>query len=315
MTAPWRDAALALLPRCRFPTTSGTLTCAVSGGADSLALLLLAAANRTDVLAVHVDHGLRPGSDAEGAFVHSVADAVGARFESRQVDVAPGPNLEARARAARYGALPPDALVGHTADDRAETILMHLLRGSGAAGLAALRDDSRRPILRLRRYETAQLCRSAGLTPLADPMNLDPAFTRVRVRGDVIPLLSEVARADIVPLLLRLGDLAGDDDDLLTRMAATLDPTDALLLAATPLPLARRAVRAWLLANCVGDGHPPTLAAVDRVLAVARGDAVSADLIEGWRVMRSRQRLRLVPLAGTVPGRSGDLAGAGPGWA
>jgi len=101
-----------LLPRCTFPPPGKALPCAVSGGADSLALLLLAAAAGCDVTAIHVDHGLRPGSAAEAGVVEAAAARVGARFESRRVTVAPGPNLEARARAARFAVLPHDVATG-----------------------------------------------------------------------------------------------------------------------------------------------------------------------------------------------------------
>src|ERR1700683_1579080 len=95
-----------LLARCTFPPPGTPVACAVSGGADSLALLVLAAAACCGVTAYHVDHGLRAGSDTEAEVVAGAAERVGARFESRRVSVAPGPNLEARARSARYGTLP-----------------------------------------------------------------------------------------------------------------------------------------------------------------------------------------------------------------
>ena len=97
---------------------------------------MLAVAAGCEVTAVHVDHGLRPGSPAEAELVAATARRFRAGFRAVRAVVAPGPNLEARARAARYEALGPHALVGHTLDDRAETILLHLLRGSGAAGMA-----------------------------------------------------------------------------------------------------------------------------------------------------------------------------------
>ena len=118
-----------LLARCHYPRSGTPVVCAVSGGADSLALLVLARAAGCPALAVHVDHGLRPGSAGEADVVAAVAAAVGADFRAERVDVAAGPNLEARARAARYGVLPDGALTGHTADDRAETMLINGLLG------------------------------------------------------------------------------------------------------------------------------------------------------------------------------------------
>src|SRR5437879_6492898 len=101
--------------RCSFPIAGSDVTCAVSGGADSLALLVLAAAAGCRVTAVHVDHGLRPGSAAEADVVAAAAARVGAAFRAEQAPVGAGPNLEERAREARYDVLPPDVLTGHTA--------------------------------------------------------------------------------------------------------------------------------------------------------------------------------------------------------
>ncbi|MHB1854368.1 MAG: ATP-binding protein, partial [Acidimicrobiales bacterium] len=98
----------------------------MSGGADSLALLVLAVATGRAVTAFHVDHGLRPGSAAEADRVAAAAAGLGAGFRALSVEVEPGPNLEARARAARRAVLPPDASTGHTADDQAETVLLNL---------------------------------------------------------------------------------------------------------------------------------------------------------------------------------------------
>src|SRR5262249_62030331 len=115
-----------------------------SGGADSLALLALAVEAGLEPIAVHVDHGLRAGSDREADVVAGAAARLCARFEARRVHVESGPNLEARARAARHDALEmaraehgaTAGLVAHAADDQAETVLLNLLRGSGSAGLA-----------------------------------------------------------------------------------------------------------------------------------------------------------------------------------
>ena len=286
-----------LLARCTFPPAGTALDCGVSGGADSLALLALAVEAGCAATAVHVDHGVRPGSAEEAGAVAAAAARLGAGFRAVRVEVGPGPDLEARARAARHAALGPDAAFGHTADDRAETLLVNLLRGTGSAGLAALRPGPRHPILGLRRAETRSLCAALGLAPFEDPSNADPRFVRNRLRHEVLPLLAAVAGRDVVPLLVRTTELAGADDDLLDALAAAVEVTDAPALAAAPPPLAARAVRRWLAGNGHGPGgperHPPDRATVERVLSVAGGAAVACELTGGWRVARTAQTLRL----------------------
>ena len=252
-----------------------------------MALLVLAGAAGCEVTAVHVDHGLRPGSGREAEVVAEVACARGAGFRAERAHVAPGPNLEARARAARYAALPPDVLTGHTADDQAETVLLNLLRGAGLDGLAGMRRHNR-PLLSLRRAETRALCTELGLRPVQDETNDDLRFRRNQIRHEVMPALDDIAERDVGALLARQADLLRDDADLLDQLALGLDPTDARALRDAPPPLARRAVRRWL-----ANGHPPDAATVERVLAVARGDAVATETGDGRRVERHRQRLHL----------------------
>ena len=281
-----------LLARCTFPPAGTAVSCAVSGGADSLTLLVLATAAGCDVTAIHVDHGLRPGSGSEAEVVRAAADRFGARFESRVASVAIGPNVEARARAARYAALPPDVLTGHTADDQAETILLNLVRGAGIDGLRGM-PRARRPLIRLRRAETRALCADLGLSPVIDPMNESRSLRRNRVRLELLPLLDAIASRDVVPVMTRQGDLLGDDAALLDALSESIDPTDARALCAAPLPLARRAVRAWLRTGSDHEQHPPDSATVERVLSVARGDASGTDVGGGRRVTRSRGRLTI----------------------
>jgi tRNA(Ile)-lysidine synthase len=279
-----------LLSRCAFPAAGSELTCAVSGGPDSLALLALACEAGCAVTAVHVDHGLRPGSAVEGEVVEAAARRFGARFRSERLAIPPGPNLEARARAARRAVLPADAATGHTADDQAETMLLNLLRGAAAGGLGAMRPGRRHPILALRRSETLAVCRHLGLTPVRDPSNADPVHRRNRVRHEVMPVLDEVAQRDVVPVLNRQAGLLADEADYLDSLAAGIDPTDARALARAPVVLARRAVRSWLR----GDGpYAPTADAVERVLDVARGESRACEVGAGVRVRRTGGRLAL----------------------
>jgi tRNA(Ile)-lysidine synthase len=284
-----------LLARCTFPPAGTEVSCAVSGGADSLALLVLATEAGCAVTACHVDHGLRDGSAGEADVVRAAAERFGAGFVALRADVGGGPNLEARARAARYAALPRGALTGHTADDQAETVLLHLLRGAGLDGIAGIQPDQRRPLLGLRRAETHALCAEVGVTPVVDPSNDDRAHRRNRVRHELLPLLDAIAERDVAAVLARQASLLSDDAALLDELAGALDPTDAAALAAAPIALARRAVRSWLRAGTDAECHPPDAAAVERVLAVARGDAVATE-VGGRRIARSRGRLRVEPV-------------------
>ncbi|CAB4857864.1 unannotated protein [freshwater metagenome] len=252
-----------------------------------MALLALATAGGCSVTAVHVDHGLRDGSAAEAALVAAAAQRFGAAFRSERICVGAGPNQEARARAARYAVLGPDALTGHTADDQAETMLLNLLRGAALNGLGGMRPH-RHPLLDLRRSQTHELCRVLAIRTVDDPTNRSPVHLRNRVRAELLPLMDELARRDLVPLLVRQAEVWRDDADLLDHLAAALDPTDAKALAAAPLALARRAVRAWLSTE-----HPPDLATIERVLAVARGERAACETNDGRRISRHHQQLSL----------------------
>ncbi len=223
---------------------------AVSGGADSLALLVLARAAGCAVTAVHVDHGLREGTAREADVVRDAAARFGAAFRLVQLELAPGPNLEARAREARYAALPPEVLTGHTVDDRAETMLLNLLRGAGPDGLAArLEHGARRPLLALRRAEHPGAVRRPW------------AWTRSTIRRTPIRASSATASA---PRCCRCSTTwQGATWPRCSSARPGRSPTTPTCSTSSPVPstsptrgpwrrrtprCARRAVRAWLRA-------------------------------------------------------------------
>jgi tRNA(Ile)-lysidine synthase len=290
----WPSPITELLERCTFPEGGSSLDCAVSGGPDSLALLALATAAGCVVTVIHVDHGLREGSAREADVVAEAATRFGAKFLSETVSVSPGPNQEARARAARFAVLPEGVATGHTMDDQAETILLHLLRGAGADGLAGMEPGRRHPLLGIRRSDTEAVCAALRLVPVRDPSNDDPAFQRNRVRHELLPLCAAISGRDPVPLLARQASVLRDEVALLNALAesAAPDPTDARSVAALPDPLARRAVRRWLQSEQPADAaYPPSLAEVERVRRVAEGGVVATEIVGGRRVHRRGGRL------------------------
>jgi tRNA(Ile)-lysidine synthase len=213
---------------------------AVSGGPDSMALLhvlsILAPKLRLDVRACGIDHGLRPGAADEVILAERFASTLGVPFVSIKIDLALGPNLMARARDARYAALrgilddwngedvavasrstragagPAAATIatGHHADDRAETVLIRLLRGSGPAGLGVLTPRApmlTRPLVRARRSDIMAHVERHQVPYAEDPSNQDERFLRTRVRREVLPLLTELSPR-IVEHLCALADSA-----------------------------------------------------------------------------------------------------------
>ncbi len=223
-----------------------------SGGQDSACLLhaLLSHRHGVEVVAAHVDHGLRPDSAADAERACALAAALGAPVVVRRVDVAAYRagrrrcSVQQAARAARYQALASvvaevgaAALVlAHTADDQAETVLLRLLRGAGLDGMAAMRldetlDPSRlgpavaelptwptaaptlrvaRPLLYVERATTLAYCQEQALPYVDDPSNLSRAYMRNRVRHDLLPRLQEFNPA-VRLVLARAADLAAED--------------------------------------------------------------------------------------------------------
>ncbi len=206
----------------------GGVLAAVSGGADSVAMLLGLAALREGcglrLVVGHVNHGLRGvESDGDEEFVRGLARDLGLPVEVERVEIgvesrAGREGLEATARRKRFLALRGMAAaagldriaVGHTATDRAETVLMNLLRGSGLEGLAAMRQvagDLVRPMLLLEREETWAYCEAKGVVPRSDSSNLDQSILRNRVRLSLIPLLEREYQPAAARSLVRLAEI------------------------------------------------------------------------------------------------------------
>ncbi|WP_136710112.1 tRNA lysidine(34) synthetase TilS [Agromyces sp. H66] len=243
---------------------------ALSGGPDSLALAAATAfeAPRAGLRAgaVVVDHGLQDASADVAAAASDTARALGLDpVLVRRVEVTGEGGPEASARAARYAAIDAAAdesgaalvLLGHTLDDQAETVLLGLARGSGAASLAGMAARSgryARPLLGIRRATTRQACLDAGLTLWDDPHNSDPAYARVRVRERVLPVLEAELGPGVAEALARTAEQLREDDEAFTSqidefIEEICEPAEAGIavsvgaLAANPAALRQRIIR------------------------------------------------------------------------
>jgi tRNA(Ile)-lysidine synthase len=295
----------------------GTVVVAVSGGQDSLcllhALVRLRRLFRIEPVCFHFDHRLRPGSEADGRYVHAQARRLGVPFVLRQTGSKPrrGDSVEAWARQVRYRALRDVAeefgalaAVGHTADDQAETVLLALLRGGGLSAVSAMRPVSRpviRPLLEVTREETGAFCRALHLRPRRDPMNDDPDYMRVAVRTEGIPALERAVGRGVRAPLARTARLLRDDADFLQSLAEAAERdvvvTDgdttmirAKATAALPPALAQRVIRRALF----GQGVVPELRHVEAVLHLLDSPpGAKAELPGGLKAKRERGYVRL----------------------
>ncbi len=261
---------------------------ACSGGADSLALLSAAVfeghKRALRIVGVTVDHGLQAGSAQVAQRLVELMAVIGAdETVTAAVTVsASGVGPEAAARQARHAVLEEIAervgasvvLLGHTLDDQAETVLLGLTRGSGGRSLAGMRrsyDVFARPLLDVRRDDTLTACQVEGLDVWDDPHNEDPAFTRVRVRRRVLPVLEDELGPGVASTLARTADQLRDDmglldqlgEEVLARVAGPHGLSTPLLTREHPA-LRRRVIRS----AAVDAGCPPGELFHEHVLAV-----------------------------------------------
>ena len=285
--------------RCHFPASGTPVALAVSGGPDSLGLLLLALDAGLVARVHHVDHHARATSSDDAAVVATHCAALGVELVVHDVEVAPGANFEARARTARRAVLPQGVMTGHTMDDLVETVLVNMLRGAGIDGLSPMVGDPTKPLRDVRRAQVHAIVAASGFEPVHDETNASPDFRRNRVRHEVLPLMCDVAERDVVPLIARQAELMHDEREWLDQLAASsagpsIGDEDCRTLRAWPTARLRRWLRAQLRSADAGDGqHPPTADEVERAIAVVRGEVVATELSGGRRLARRGQRLTL----------------------
>ncbi|MGW6573781.1 tRNA lysidine(34) synthetase TilS [Streptomyces sp. NPDC054945] len=297
---------------------------ACSGGADSMALASALAfeAPKLGIRAggITVDHGLQPGSDLRAAEVVTRMTALRLDpVESVAVRVGRDGGPEAAARDARYGALDEAAdrlgaaavLLGHTRDDQAETVLLGLARGSGIRSLSGMPEVSggsagrtnryRRPFLQVDRQTARKACMVQSLPVWDDPHNIDPAYTRSRLRHEGLPALEKALGKGVVEALARTAQLSRDDADALDAWAAEAETgvrdadgrLECAKLYALPPAVRRRVLRRAVVAagSPAGSLFARHIEEVDRLITGWRGQG--AINLPG-RVEAQRQGGRLV---------------------
>lgn len=328
---PYPAAVLATARRRGLFGREDRVLVALSAGPDSTALLAALAALReagqvAGVVALHVDHGLRPGVEQDAACAAAACARLGVAFERTAVRVGPG-NVQAEARRARYAALRAASArhgatriaTGHTRTDQAETVLLRLLRGSGARGLGAIpprRGAIVRPLIDRSRAEGLAYLAELGIPWREDPTNASPRYARNRVRLELLPALRALAPS-AERALARAADLVRDDDRALAARARRRVGEGAAVAVAAlrrePVAVRRRVVRR-LWRNAAGSARGLEAGHVEAVLALLERGRPGAVQLPGGRVARCRYgRLELgvpsrpapavAPVAVPGPGR------------
>jgi tRNA(Ile)-lysidine synthase len=317
--------------KLKLPTSKANIVIAVSGGADSTALLLaIQELNNAGKLAIspivaHLDHGLREASKKDARWVSQLAKSLNVKVVIGRAKVGEqaednSDNLEQAAREARYDFLERTAkryksefvLTGHTMDDQAETVLLRLMRGSSGLGLSGMQSrrsiskDSQvqlvRPILWARRNQTEDYCHQSKIEFLHDEMNHDERFARVKVRNHLLPLMQSFNNR-IVEAISRTATLLTEDVAILT------DNADALLeaaqdsetepgslnvevLARAPSALRRRALQHWI-SRRRGNSRRIEMVHLTAVERLLEGEKGGKviELPNGGKVSRKRNRL------------------------
>ena len=309
----------------RMLSPDDSVVVGVSGGADSMALLhLLLTLWREEqrfgaLIAVHVQHNLRgEESDADEAFVRATCAAWGVPLIVRSVDVAAlaarqGTGLEETGRQVRYAAFeevarqhPPCRIAtAHNRRDNMETVLLHLTRGSGlrgGGGIATVRGDRIRPLLHCSRQEIEAYCAEQGIAYRQDSTNADVAYSRNRIRRQVIPPLEAInPRAE--DAFWRFSEAAQQDDDCLCQLAQQLAAQAAAgdhCYAIQPLAAVHPALRGRALQHIAGQEGCPTLESGHIAALQTLLNSPGATMLPGGRQVVSRRgQLMFVPEAVT----------------
>lgn len=328
----FEDKVRRRLAACDMLQSGQTVTVACSGGADSVALLCcmqrLADELGVRVQAAHVDHGLRPESGEEAAFVARLCRARGLRFvlfDAKKEGYAPPESgVEEWARELRYGFLSRVAgetggpvATAHTADDQAETLLFRLARGASlrsAGGIPPVRGAFIRPLLDIERSEVEAYCAALGQEYVTDGSNLSDGYARNRLRHYAVPALRAANAAAVRNMAAWCGEMRELDAyldgqaEMLLEQAAAPNGWRAGVIAAAPRPVRRAA-----LAMLARPAAEPDRRKFELLEALAAGEGRAVQLADGWRMVRRRGLLTLEnepkeePAQWEMPLREGEI--------
>lgn len=271
---------------------------ACSGGPDSIALALMLYAFKLDFGIAYIEHGLSLDTAECELAVKNIALLCGVPFHISHLRLADDKkiksNVEAQARKYRYEALEEirsdnsysKIVLAHHQDDYAETFLINLIRGSGS-GISSMQKDNTtitRPLLHWKKSELIEFVNKLGIEYFSDPMNESYEYVRNRIRHELIPLMNEISKRDVVPLIARAAKHINADNVFLEQYATMLWPIDTAStreLAKLDETLQVHALRAWI------NGYPPSEEEMASILKVVSHENKSVQISGNRTIWRS----------------------------
>lgn len=275
---------------------------ACSGGADSIALALIAKKEDIDFALCYIEHNINESTRICEEIVKVLANKLDVDFFVKHVDLNSEnnkSNLESRARDARYQALEEVrsennfdyVLTAHHLDDYVETFFINLIRGSGSAvaALSAARQNLVRPILHWRKSQLEEIVEKAELQYFSDPSNALDCFVRNRVRHELIPLMNDISNRDVAPLISKAGSHISRDEKFISNLGAQSWPLDGdtstRALRALDESLQNHAIRAWI------KGDKPSAKEMKNILYVVNHEIVKTQISGNRTIWRKDAKM------------------------
>lgn len=275
---------------------------ACSGGGDSIGLALVAASQNIDFALMYVEHNINPSTRVCETIVGDLATKLGVEVFVENVDLDSENNkgnLESRARDMRYAALEKVreenaydfVLTAHHLDDYVETFFINLIRGAGSsiASLSAARQNLVRPLLHWRKSQLENLVNKSEIEFFSDPSNALDCFVRNRIRNEVMPLLDDISKRDVAPLIAKAGNHISRDQKFISKLGEESWPivgdTDTRALRALDISLQNHAIRAWI------DGDRPSAKEMANILDVVNHEIPRTQISGNRTIWRKDAKL------------------------
>lgn len=271
----------AIASKVKFP--EGELHLAVSGGADSAAMVALASYLKRYATLHHVNHGLREASKAEEDIVRNLGSKFGFKVHVYNVNMEGTSEEEAREKRMEHL---KGKLTAHSKNDRVETMLYNMMRGAGSRGMSSMNG---KPLIDVTTEELDQVCAFYNLQLCVDETNFTNQYTRNRVRYELIPLMEDISSRNVVEVLNRNANTLAKESEFLDKLASKVNISDCKAAQKEDDVILTRAVKLWLEANV---SHNISQQNIESVVQVIRGVTVGTQVC-GRDIRRSSNVLLL----------------------